>query len=83
MGLVKLGTIAVDGTKVKANASRHKVMSYGRMQSTELQLKAQVAASVQKASNADEVEKNEVELDLPAEIERRQERLAAIKAAKV
>ena len=82
MGLVKLGTIAVDGTKVKANASRHKAMSYGRMQSTELDLKAQIAALVQKASNADEVEKNEPELDLPVEIERRQERLAAIGAAK-
>ncbi len=34
MGLVKLGTIAVDGTKIKANASRHKAMSYARMQSS-------------------------------------------------
>jgi transposase len=41
MGLVKLGTIAVDGTKIKANASRHKAMSYGRMQTTEAELKAQ------------------------------------------
>jgi len=36
MGLVKLGTIAVDGTKIKANASRHEVMSYARMQSTKI-----------------------------------------------
>ena len=82
MGLVKLGTIAVDGTKIKANASRHKAMSYGRMQTTEVELKAQIAALLQKAANADEAEKNEPELDIPAEIARRQERLEAIAAAK-
>ena len=82
MGLAKLGTIAVDGTKIKANASRHKAMSYGRMQTTELELKAQIEALVQKATNADEAEKNEPELDIPAEIARRQERLVAIAAAK-
>jgi transposase len=82
MGLAKLGTIAVDGTKIKANASRHKAMSYGRMQTTELELKAQIEALVQKATNADEAEKNEPELDIPAEIARRQERLTAIAAAK-
>ena len=82
MGLAKLGTIAVDGTKIKANASRHKAMSYCRMQTTELELKAQIEALVQKATNADEAEKNEPELDIPAEIARRQERLVAIAAAK-
>lgn len=82
MGLVKLGTIAVDGTKIKANASRHKAMSYARMQTTEIELKAQIAALVQKAKNTDEAEKNEPELDIPAEIERRHARLAAIEAAK-
>ncbi len=82
MGLVKLGTIAVDGTKIKANASRHKAMSYGRMQTAEAELKAQIAALLKKASNTDEAEKNEPDLDIPAEIERRQARLAAIAAAK-
>ena len=82
MGLAKLGTIAVDGTKIKANASRHKAMSYGRMQTAELELKAQIEALVQKAANADEAEKNEPELDIPAEIARRQSRLVAIAAAK-
>jgi transposase len=82
IGLVKLGTIAVDGTKIKANASRHKAMSYGRMQTTEAELKAQIEALVQKAAHTDEVEKNEPDLDIPAEIARRQERLAAIAAAK-
>jgi transposase len=82
MGLVKLGTIAVDGTKIKANASRHKAMSYARMQTTQAALKAQIAALVQKAANTDEAEKNEPDLDIPAELERRQARLAAIEAAK-
>jgi transposase len=82
MGLVKLGTIAVDGTKIKANASRHKAMSYGRMQTAEVELKAQIQALVQRATRTDEAEKNEPELDIPAEIERRQARLQAIQAAK-
>ena len=82
MGLVKLGTIAVDGTKVKANASRHKAMSYGRMQTAEAELKAQITALVKKVTSTDEAEKNEPDLDIPAEIERRQARLAAIEAAK-
>jgi transposase len=82
MGLVKLGTIAVDGTKIKANASRHKAMSYARMQAAEVELKAQITALVKKAANSDEAEKNEPDLDIPAEIERRQARLAAIEAAK-
>ena len=82
MGLVKLGTIAVDGTKIKANASRHKAMSYGRMQAAEIELKAQITALMKKAASTDEAEKNEPDLDIPAEIERRQARLAAIEAAK-
>ena len=82
MGLVKLGTIAVDGTKIKANASRHKAMSYGRMQTAEVELKAQIAALLKKASGTDEAEKDEPDLDIPVEIERRQARLAAIAAAK-
>jgi transposase/IS5 family transposase len=82
MGLVKLGTIAVDGTKIKANASRHKAMSYGRMQAAEVELKAQIAALVQKSISTDESERDEPELDIPAEIERRTARLAAIEAAK-
>ena len=82
MGLVKLGTIAVDGTKIKANASRHKAMSYARMQSTEAELKAQIAALLKKANSTDEAEKDEPDLDIPAELERRQVRLDAIAAAK-
>jgi transposase len=82
MGLVKLGTVAVDGTKVKANASRHKAMSYGHMLKAEAELKAQIDALLNKARAADEAEKNEPELDIPAEIARRQDRLNAIAAAR-
>jgi transposase len=82
MGLVKLGTIAVDGTKVKANASRHKAMSYGHMLKAEAELKAQIDALLKRAQQADEAEKNEPELDLPAEIARREARLAAITQAR-
>lgn len=82
MGLVKLGTIAVDGTKVKANASRHKAMSYGHMLKAEAELKSQIEALLKRAQQADEAEKNEPELDIPAEIARREVRLAAIAEAR-
>lgn len=81
-GLVKLGTIAVDGTKIKANASRHKAMSYQRMVQAEVELKAEIDALLARAQQADEAEKNEPEFDLPAEVQRRQDRLEVIRAAK-
>ena len=81
-GLVRLGTIAVDGTKLKANASKHKAMSYGRMQAAEAELKAQIDALLARAAQADKAEAGEPELDVPAEIARREQRLAAIRAAK-
>jgi transposase len=52
MGLVKLGTIAVDGTKVKANASRHKAMSYSHMVKAEAELKKEIDALLDPAYNA-------------------------------
>jgi transposase len=82
MGLVKLGTVAIDGTKIKANASRHKAMSYERMQQTETELKAQINALLERAKSADATEANEPELDIPAEIERREVRVQAIVAAR-
>jgi len=82
MDLVKLGTIAVDGTKVEGNASRHKAMSYGHMLKAEAELKVQIKALLNKARAADEAEKDEPELDIPAEIARRQDRLDAITAAR-
>ncbi len=81
-GLVRLGTIAVDGTKIKANASRHKAMSYERMQKVELELKQQIGALLARAKAADDAEKNEPELNIPAEIARREDRLAVIAAAR-
>lgn len=48
-GLVKLGTISVNGTKIKANASRHKAMSFDRMKKAELELKTQIDALLAKA----------------------------------
>jgi transposase len=82
MGLVKLGTIAVDGTKLKANASRHKAMSYSHMLEAQAELKAQIEALLKRAQQADEAEKNEPELDVPAQIARREARLAAISEAR-
>src|SRR5689334_16312719 len=52
-GLVKLGHVALDGTKVKANASRHKAMSYARMNETERRLAAEVEAWLARAAAAD------------------------------
>ena len=82
-GLVKLGTVAVDGTKLKANASRHKAMSYERMVKAEAELKAQIEGLLNRAKAADDLEKNEPDVDIPREIKRRADRLAAITAAKV
>jgi hypothetical protein len=82
MGLVKLGTVAIDGTKIKANASRHKAMSYERMQQAEAELKAQIDALLERAKTADAAEANEPEVDIPAEIQRREDRLEAVTEAR-
>ena len=82
LGLIKLGTVAIDGTKLKANASRHKAMSYERMLQAEAELNAQIKALLDKAECTDEAERHEPELDLPAEIKRREDRLQAIVEAK-
>lgn len=81
-GLVKLGTIAVDGTKLRAKASKHKAMSYERMQAREIELKAQIDTLLKRAAQTDKAEADEPELDIPAELALRQERLEVIKAAK-
>jgi hypothetical protein len=52
-GLVKLGHVALDGTKIKANASKHKAMSYGRMEKAEAELAAEVAGWLKAAEGAD------------------------------
>ena len=82
LGLVKLGTVAIDGTQVKANASRHKAMSYARMQQAEAELKAQIDELLERAKRTDANEADEADLDLPAEIARRENRLQEITAAR-
>jgi transposase len=87
LGLVKLGTIALDGTKIKANASKHKAMSYGRMKEQEQKLKQEIEALLERARSTDAQEDARLGVDqadeeLPAELRRREERLAKIAAAK-
>lgn len=87
VGLVKLGHVALDGTKVKANASKHKAMSYGRMSEAEQQLEQEVAELLKKAEAADQAEdrhygKGKSEESLPKELTRRQQRLEKIRQAK-
>lgn len=79
--LLKLGHIALDGTKVKANASRHSALSYGHIRELEQQLHAEVAALLAKAEAADTQEQAQG-LDIPAELARREERLVRIAQAK-
>jgi transposase len=86
-GLVKLGHVAVDGTKLKANASRHKAMSYGRMKTSEPKLAAEVAAWLAEAEKADAAEDAEMGADrrgdeTPAWMADKQRRLERIRAAK-
>ena len=86
-GLAKVGTVALDGTKVKANASRHKAMSYERMKEEEKRLKEEVARLLAEAEATDAAEDAAHGPDrsgegLPAELARRQSRLAKIQQAK-
>ena len=82
--LVRLGTIAIDGTKIQANASRHKAMSYERMLSTEKALKQQIQDLLQRAEATDcsESDKEEAQTSIPAELAMRQKRLQTIQEAK-
>lgn len=82
--LVRLGTIAIDGTKIQANASRHKAMSYERMLSTEKALKQQIQDLLQRAEATDcsESDKEEAQTSIPAELALRQKRLKTIQEAK-
>ncbi len=81
MKLVKLGRIALDGTKVKANASKHNALSYAHAQKIEAQLKAEVSALAAQAEAADQAPVHEG-MELPAEIARREARLEALAQAK-
>jgi transposase len=86
-GLVKLGHVSLDGTKIKANASRHKAMSYGRMKQDEIRLKQEIKDLLAQAEATDAEEdgrygKQSRGDELPKELARREDRLAKILAAK-
>ena len=86
-GAMKIGRVALDGTKVKANASKHKAMSYDRMQEKEKQLRAEVRQLLEQAEAADTEEDKRYGKDLrgdelPSELQRRQSRLNKIREAK-
>ncbi len=86
-GLAEVGTIALDGTKVKANASRHKAMSNDRMKTEETRLKQEIAQLLAEAQATDQAEDSEHGPDrqgdeLPDELARRQGRLATIRQAR-
>lgn len=80
MGLLELGDVAIDGSKFKANASKHKAMSWGRACQLEDQLSGEVAELLEKAEAADTDAEDDPQL--PEELERRRERLAQIREAK-
>jgi Transposase DDE domain/Transposase domain (DUF772) len=86
MGMVRLGHLSIDGTKVKANASKHKAMSYGRMLEQEKKLRDEIAALLERAQATDDAEEQGGAPDddhrLPEEIARREKRLAAIEQAR-
>jgi transposase len=85
-GAIQLGRVSLDGTKLKANASKHKAMSYGRMKEKQQQLKAEVKELLDQAAAADEAEDRQYGGkrgdELPEELRRRETRLAKIKEAK-
>ena len=86
-GLVKLGHVSIDGTKIKANASKHKAMSYKHMNETEARLKQEIDALLAAAEKTDAEEDAQYGKDrhgdeLPAELQRRESRLQKIGEAK-
>ncbi|MEO3778949.1 IS1182 family transposase [Micromonospora sp. B11E3] len=94
LGMVKMGRVALDGTKLEANASKHKAMSYGRMVDREQQVEAEIAhleaaaqALLADAEATDTAEDatfgaHGKDADLPAELDRREKRLARLQAAR-
>jgi transposase len=81
MGVLKLGAVALDGTKIHANASRHSALSYDHAGRIETQLKAEVAKLLAQAEAADQADVPDG-MSIPEELARREARLAAIAAAK-
>jgi transposase len=87
LGAPRVGRVALDGSKVKANASKHKAMSYGRMREKQRQLREEVKDLLAQAEAADAAEDAEYGADrrgdeLPAELQRRESRLKRIREAK-
>jgi transposase len=87
LGAPRVGRVALDGSKVKANASKHKAMSYGRMREKQRQLRDEVKQLLAQAEAADAAEDAEYGADrhgdeLPAELQRRESRLKRIREAK-
>jgi transposase len=83
-GLIKLGTVAIDGTKIHANASKHKAMSYGRMKEEEEILRREIRRLTDIARGVDEAEDQEFGPDfrgdeLPVELQTRKDRKAKIR----
>ena len=81
MGILKLGNVSLDGTKMKANASKYKAMSWARMLSAETQLRQEIDYLMEEAKRTDEHERVS-NLNIPEEISHRKDRLAAIRKAK-
>jgi len=86
-GMMKLGRVALDGSKVKGNASKHKAMSYGRMKETEKRLREEIRKLLKQAEAADQEEDSRYGRDrrgdeLPEELQRRETRIARIREAK-
>jgi transposase len=86
MGLVKLGNLSTDGTKLKANASRHKAMSYGYMLKDIARLEAEIERLLKQAEQTDAEQDAALGSrrgdELPAELKRREDRLVKIREAK-
>jgi len=82
MGVLKLGTVALDGTKIHANASRHSALSYEHASKIEAQLKAEVAELLARAEAADQAEAAVDGMSIPEELARREERLTKLAAAR-
>src|SRR4249920_433995 len=81
MGVLKMGTVALDGTKIHAHASRHRALSYEHAGKIEAQLKAEVAALMAKAEAADQADIPDG-FSIPEELERREERLRKLAEAR-
>jgi transposase len=85
-GVLRMGTVAVDGTKVKASASKHKAMSYGRMKQDQERLKSEIEELTSRAARLDAEEDAQYGRDnagdeLPEELQRREQRLGKIQEA--